>query len=390
MSVENFTTNVDNVRQDSPEWVKQNIKNELSSFQGEMFYEIKWNQVEYHMDTVVSYLENIKNLEWNELKNKWSAWVMSVQIALESIKDDSWTSKSYVGIIDGQFWPNTKNEVRKFQEDCWFTWKDLDGYPGKKTIWKLLVMLWWTNQTEAWAEKAKIDEVVDQAGMWVSGNSSEVKEKNNKELPSEIYASLKKRVSALLETWDIYSDNPCYVNNMGTNPEFQVYTHHPKDVLWQNDITYTFNFHNYLSDDWEFDENALEQDIRKKLWKKIDERNEWRSECYRCWDLISSIKNKSYSVEDLFWTWKKPEWVKVFFGKFSDNRIKFSGVYQNMNEWTIRFEFEIKWRNSKVNWYKQTIDKNELKDEKWNYSENKFKEKLKKLVETIAKENYWW
>ena len=38
MALENYTTNVDNIRQDSPEWVKEKISSELASLKKEVFY----------------------------------------------------------------------------------------------------------------------------------------------------------------------------------------------------------------------------------------------------------------------------------------------------------------------------------------------------------------
>ena len=134
MPWENFTTKIDNIRQDSPEWVTQKIKEELSSLNKEieMFYEIKWeweNQtIECKMDIVKSYLESIKYLEWSDLKNKWSAWIMAVQIALESKWYDA-------GKIDGILWPNTKTAVKEFQNKNSL---EEDWLPGKITISKIL------------------------------------------------------------------------------------------------------------------------------------------------------------------------------------------------------------------------------------------------------------
>ena len=134
MPWENFTTKIDNIRQDCPEWVSQKIKEELASLNEKMvmFYEIKWeweNQtVECKMDIVKSYLETIKDLERSDLKNKWSAWIMAVQIALES----KWYD---VGKIDGILWPNTKTAVEEFQNKNSL---EEDWLPGKLTISKIL------------------------------------------------------------------------------------------------------------------------------------------------------------------------------------------------------------------------------------------------------------
>ena len=82
--VENFKSGIDNIRQDSPEWVTQKISTELASLSTEvetdgqkkdMFYKINGNEVEYHMEIVKKYLDSIKNLERNALKDKGAAWI---------------------------------------------------------------------------------------------------------------------------------------------------------------------------------------------------------------------------------------------------------------------------------------------------------------------------
>ena len=158
MPVENFVTNVDNVKQDTPEYVKEKIKTELSSLQKEMFYTIKDDgKVECHMDIVKSYLESIKGLEWEQIKEKWWAWVMAVQIALESMKDENWGSKYDVGVIDWMFWKGTRAAVLQFQKDNDLRFKNgqPDGLPGKVTIQKLLEKLGWIDGWGSWSNGNK-------------------------------------------------------------------------------------------------------------------------------------------------------------------------------------------------------------------------------------------
>ena len=147
-----FQTNIDNIRQNSPEWIGQKVKDELSSLNKEvdMFYEIKNQTVEYKMDVVKTYLESIQNLEWSQLRDKWSAWVMAVQIALESMKDEKWNSKYNVWKVDGFYWSNTKEAILKFQKDSGFEWEDVDGWAGTKTIKKIIEKIWGSvsNNTE--------------------------------------------------------------------------------------------------------------------------------------------------------------------------------------------------------------------------------------------------
>ena len=74
--------------------VTQQIKAELNKLQSEIanttksekFYEIKDGTVHYHMDLVKQYLRTIKDKEWKDLKaENSSAWIMAVQIGLESL-----------------------------------------------------------------------------------------------------------------------------------------------------------------------------------------------------------------------------------------------------------------------------------------------------------------
>ncbi len=98
------------------------------------------------MTLVISYLESIKGKSYVEMtKSNSAVMVMAVQIALES--------KGYdCGKIDGILWKKTKAAIKKFQEKNWFTWKDIDGIPGPKTINKLLEVLWWKS---GWVERDK-------------------------------------------------------------------------------------------------------------------------------------------------------------------------------------------------------------------------------------------
>lgn len=157
-TIENGRSSADNLRE--IDWVSQQVKKELDKLNisvGDNFYEKKGDSVEYNMTLVISYLESIKGKSYVEMtKSNSAVMVMAVQIALES--------KGYdCGKIDGILWKKTKAAIKKFQEKNWFTWKDIDGIPGPKTINKLLEVLWWKS---GWVEgdkektdKEKIDKV---------------------------------------------------------------------------------------------------------------------------------------------------------------------------------------------------------------------------------------
>jgi len=94
------------------EWVKKQVREELIKLNKECFYEIKWEEVTYNMDTVKHYLNSIKDKKtWKELTmNNSSVLIMAVQIALYSQNYKFWR-------IDGLLGPKTKAAIKKFQAD---------------------------------------------------------------------------------------------------------------------------------------------------------------------------------------------------------------------------------------------------------------------------------
>lgn len=128
-------------------WVKKQIQRELSGLQqnveeGQLknsFFERKDGKVEYHMDLVKEYLQSCAQKE--DFQVNWAV-VMAVQIALES-------SGYEVGVIDWLLktnsWATSKTEkaISKFQKDNNLR---VDWVPWKKTISKILEILWATPQ----------------------------------------------------------------------------------------------------------------------------------------------------------------------------------------------------------------------------------------------------
>ena len=168
------------------EWVKEQVKAELAGLKGSIFFYETYSEnsekIKYNMDVVKSYLRKLSD----EVKNKtskeaWSylthwrhqyAWVMAVQIALESLSKEYDTD---VDKIDWLLWgPNshTRNAVRKFQEK----WnkdhkKQLlvpDWLPGKATINALLEVIGWPVKNP--------DEEVEEDGWPVKNPDEEVVE----------------------------------------------------------------------------------------------------------------------------------------------------------------------------------------------------------------------
>ena len=118
--------------------------------------------ITYKMEVVKQYLtllyEKVKDIEnpreaWNKLVEEWntSAWIMAVQIALESL----WNPAYDVGKIDGIYWKDTKKAVENFQKD-----NDLtpDGAPWRDTIKVLLEKMWWAIEQEDEFENVKVKE----------------------------------------------------------------------------------------------------------------------------------------------------------------------------------------------------------------------------------------
>ena len=142
-SVKNFNS-VENVKKN--DLVDSMVKNELMSSvwkDVESFYDIKWDVVEFKKDILELYLNKLKDeLKDKDTKEAWEyliskdwsvAWIMAVQIILESIWIEVWK-------IDWIFWDNTKEWVRKFQAANWLK---PDWYPGKNTLDKLFEVLNW-------------------------------------------------------------------------------------------------------------------------------------------------------------------------------------------------------------------------------------------------------
>ena len=148
--IENGRSSADNLKEIS--WVKENTKKELEAVKSEVtsldwkewFYSIDTNtgEVVYDMQAVKDYLTWLKDRPYagTKITANSTPWIVAVQIALESLNKPGYDT----GKIDGILWRETRDAVRKFQEDSGFTWKDLDGLPGPKTISKLLEALeWW-------------------------------------------------------------------------------------------------------------------------------------------------------------------------------------------------------------------------------------------------------
>ena len=138
---------IDNIHENEKDtWVQKQIRKELSELakdvaiakKKEKFYKINGETVEYDMDLVKEYLSKLNDLikdktssnAWKYLtwRERTAAWIMAVQIALES----QWYD---VGRIDGVLWDKTKKAVRDFQEKNQL---NVDGLPGKDTISKLI------------------------------------------------------------------------------------------------------------------------------------------------------------------------------------------------------------------------------------------------------------
>ncbi len=361
-SVENFNK-VENVKENTPEWVKQQISVELNDLKNkvqldnlktDMFYEIKeenWEKkVDYHMDTVKAYLGTLKGLSMQAIRDKWAAWVMAVQIALESEGYNVWK-------IDWMLWMETKAAVRDFQTNQWIK---VDWTPGPETIWKLLDVLWvdwsktqstspeWDNE---WDKDKWADEGVDRT----------------EKFKLEKYRFLKRKLESLLP------DNVKIA--WSENPEFGIriyYKDYPNVTKFIK-----FNFHDYL--DWDIlNENKLSSDIQKVKEERYEERT-----------FQDRIVGNKYSLEDLFpWQWNNVA-LGQFFSKFRWNKLTIDAINTHFDTYwdKLYLQFDKRGFNA-TKWCDQQIDKSELKWEDWKYSQEKFKNKLKDIVTKVVDENF--
>ncbi len=87
------------------------------------------------IDKVNTFLDSIKDQEWNQLKDQKQdrLRMTAVQIKLVSLGYDLGSKK-----IDGWFGRATKAAIQEFQKDQEFAEADQDGLPGEKTIKALL------------------------------------------------------------------------------------------------------------------------------------------------------------------------------------------------------------------------------------------------------------
>ena len=229
-TIENGKSSADNLRE--IDWVKKQTTDALNSLSTDLasnFYEksTDMKEVSYKMDVVKKYLDSIKDKDWWELteKNSW-AWIMAVQIALESQGYD-------VGRIDWVFWNATWNAVRKFQGDNGLK---VDGAPGKNTIKKLLEKLWDVSSKEQWEGEKKDWE--GEKKDWEGEKKDWEGEKKDWEGEKEDWGGEKKNIMLnedypkYLYTWDVDSD---WKPNWKWSVEFKVWKKVNKfEWVWEN------------------------------------------------------------------------------------------------------------------------------------------------------------
>jgi len=219
-------SSVDNINE-KVDWVQKQIKEELRELASDVevakdktkFYKKNGDTVEYDMDLVKAYLSRLNGLiegkssseAWGYLKwrGKTAAWIMAVQIALES----QWYD---VDKIDGVFWDKTKKAVMDFQKRNQL---NPDGLPGKDTISKLIDGFKWEdsgdNNWEAANQWENIDNNWWTGDNWGDGGSenSEEKELSDKEKVE----SVKGKTNVKIKVWDNLNvedlvDNADWVN----------------------------------------------------------------------------------------------------------------------------------------------------------------------------------
>ena len=185
---------------DKHEWVKNEVKAELTELQESIFFYENSSQdpdkIKYNMDAVKSYLSKLSSdISDKSVKDAWSyltkwrhqyAWVMAVQIALESLPSEYDTD---VHKIDWLLWgPNsaTRNAVTNFQKKRNETHDGKhkivpDGLPGKSTINALLeVINWIENSNNKPDNIKKSDDEID------GENKKNLNDKNEEALYDEV------------------------------------------------------------------------------------------------------------------------------------------------------------------------------------------------------------
>lgn len=105
-----------------------------------------WNDtIKYNMNVIKQYLEAVKDKTYKWWWEDFRAITMAFQIALkygdfDKKYDDLWKIDWLFYRIDWK--PSkTRTQIKEFQKDRWFEWKDLDWKPGPKTIKALLSVL---------------------------------------------------------------------------------------------------------------------------------------------------------------------------------------------------------------------------------------------------------
>lgn len=178
---------------DKHEWVKEQVKTELTDLKMDVlwFYESdpeNPEKIKYNLDAVKNYLsELIKGMDGKSDREAWQylrwsqtrsyAWIMAVQIALESLWE-GWDTD--VNKIDGLLWwagSHTRRAVENFQKKYNETHDNKlspDGLPGRATITALLEVMGWVVTT---AVETQEDSKED--------SFKEVKVKEEIELPAE-------------------------------------------------------------------------------------------------------------------------------------------------------------------------------------------------------------
>ena len=127
-------------------WVKNQIKKELANLQQDVqedqiknsFFDIQWENVEYHMDLVKKYLQSC--IQNENFQVNWAV-VMAVQVALESLEKQEYDVWRIDGLLTSNSWKTSKTEqaIKEFQKDNNIP---VDWVPWKETIQKILNVLW--------------------------------------------------------------------------------------------------------------------------------------------------------------------------------------------------------------------------------------------------------
>ena len=402
----------EDLNENVPQWVTESVKAWLVKLKDDtnligkinenlddvaartFYYKVDWDNVEYQIENVKSYLNAIKDKERSDLKDLSWAWILSVQIALESL----WYE---VGKIDGIYWKDTRKAVENFQRDNGLT---VDGAPGKETIGGLINCLNGNKVWNVWQGAAATGQAAETVWQWqtaeVGKKSQEFTSENitNEEMQSYV-DSIKRQCKDSLKINESESIDVSFEwKNLKFNLWCETYSdwgsgnkqhivHELVDVKtclkWWNPTDIE-----YWNVDIEYVKNSVIKEVKEKLISQKKAVMWWRA-------LVNKYKDNWLKKDDIFkgvslndrQNWR----INTFFKKFDDEKLvldcdkMYNDSSSTKYEWdSIKLEFDDSWFNEKYNKWENNPDlivkASEFVGNNYVLDESKFKEKLRWII----------